>query len=244
MKKQLLDPIGTICKLVAINFTPIYTKISMQNHVLTLHTPNNYQFLVRLYNGDGKENISELYYVIIRIIKWYIQTEKQENIANVVNSDLVVYETPEKTKKIENSYKIIQSEEIKKILKYLCDAFKKLQKTYLYGNVVLAIQFYINIIDDGINGVFNDNRLPEYILSKEEEYQNLINYDKLKNLWELDDLRRITELYDKCFSVCNEATTNEKVKEALIGSYLQSIFAILNITEINFQELVQNSNKG
>ena len=71
-KKQLLDPLGTICKLVGLSFCELKTKISIQNHVLVLQKPYNYQPIVRTWYGDNKENISELYYAIIRVIKWYL----------------------------------------------------------------------------------------------------------------------------------------------------------------------------
>jgi hypothetical protein len=69
---QLLDPIGTMCKLIALCFSKFKTKIKISDHVLTLDSPNDFQGVIRWYYGDGKENISELYYVITRIIKWYL----------------------------------------------------------------------------------------------------------------------------------------------------------------------------
>ena len=116
-KKQLLDPLGTMCKIILLNFTELNTKISIQNHVLTLHRPYNYQFIIRMMNGDGRENISELFYVIIRIIKWYM-----------VDPHSLIFP------------------HIQKIVEYACVALSRLQETYAYGNVVLAIQFYINIL--------------------------------------------------------------------------------------------------
>ena len=63
VKKQLLDPLGTLCKLISLSFSEINTKISIQNHVLSIQKPYNYQFVLRMINGDGRENISELFYI-------------------------------------------------------------------------------------------------------------------------------------------------------------------------------------
>src|SRR5271156_5916382 len=115
MNKQLLDPIGTMCKLVGLIFNKTNTKIKISNHVLTLDKPDELQFLYRWWDQANKENISELYYVVIRIIIWYLVPE-QEDINNNLHT----------------------CQEFKKMVNYLCDSFIKLQNTYVNGgNVVL-----------------------------------------------------------------------------------------------------------
>ena len=234
VKKQLLDPLATICKLVSLNFSGINTKISIQNHVLSLQKPDdyqimkyNYQFLIRMVNGDGKENVSELFYVIIRVIKWYLVSSNETD----GNSE-------------ENYLAILNSQEIKRLIKYACHALKKLQETYEYGNVILAIQFYINILDDAVNGNYNDAKLPKYILDKEREFENLLDYDKLKNFWDYKKLKRICDLYDNCFSIYNDQEINNSEKGILIDGQLKIVKEILELADLDFQKLIQNSNKG
>lgn len=231
-KKQLLDPLGTLCKLAALNFTEIKTKISIHDHIMSLHGPNKWQSAVRFYNGDGRENISELFYVIIRVIEWYLSPP---------------LDYPEETTCDEspgnNWINIHNSEEVRKIIKFVCSGFRKLEETYEYGNVVLAIQYYINILEDALNGNFVEAKLPRYILDKEYEMANLINYDKLRNFWDISKLKRITELYEECFSV-QQNVMDSKVRDGLIDSYLQSIYKLIEISDIEFQQLVQNSRKG
>ena len=228
VKKQLLDPLGTICKLVALNFSEINTKISIHNHILALQKPYNYQFFIRMINGDGRENVSELFYAIIRVIKWYfINNEFEELDEN--NSNWIA---------------ISKSDEIKRLIKYSCTALRKLQETYEYGNVILAVQFYINIMEDSINNKYDDNKLPKYIIEKEKEYENLIDYKKLRNFWDLKKLKRICELYDNCFSIYNEPEMAKSQKEAFINGYLNSINTILELVDSDFQKLILNSNRG
>jgi len=255
MNKQLLDPLGTICKLVALNFNRIKTKVSIQNYVLTLQKPNGYQWMIRLYNGDGRENISELYYAIIRVVRWYLvkdykQVEELEVHVDRDNQMIPYDEEPveeivngEETIEL-NSNAIADCVELRKLIQYLCDAFTKLQQTYEYGNVVLALQFYINLLRDGLNGVFDDNRLPKYILDKEKEYENLLDYEKLKNLWEVKNIKRVCKLYDSCFKVRDDPEMSEEEKRCYINGYLKSIETILKITDKGFQKLIVNSNKG
>ena len=224
VKKQLLDPIGTLCKLISLNFSELNTKISIQNHTISLHKPYNYQFMLRMINGDGRENISELFHIILQIINWYLVVD------NYNNTD-------------ENWEHISKSEEIHKLVKYACCALRKLQETYEFGNVVLAIQYYINILEDANNGTYTNNKLPQSILDKENNNDNLLDYEKLKNFWDYKKLKRICNLYDDCFNVHNDILPlNEK--NGLIDGYLKSINAILELTDVDFHKLLSNSNKG
>lgn len=312
-KKQLLDPLGTMCKLVALNFNEKNTKISIQNHILTIQSPTGYQFMIRFYNGDGRENISELYYVIIRIVKWYLVTSSKVNKVNQVDrkDQEIFYEKNEETiddsisdsdesedsenyynsedNSVQNNITIINtfdnnnsdnksndsydnddndnnhnndnsndsdtsenknskglynSPYLKKMLKYMCNAFRKIQETYEYGNVVFALQFYINLIEDAMNGIFDDNKLPKYVLEKDKEFQNLLDYNKLKNLWTDKKLSDISELYDKCFEIKYDNDRDTKSKTAFINSYLRSIYSILETTDNEFLNLIHNSQKG
>lgn len=225
VKKQLLDPLGTICKLVALNFSELNTKISIHNHVLWLQKPNGLQFVVRMVNGDGRENISELFYVVVRVLKWYLSPYDE------IESE-------------DNWTHISKSEEVRRLIRYACSALRKLQETYEYGNVILAIQFYINILEDAVNGFYNENKLPKYVLDKETEFENLLDYEKLRNFWDYKKLKRICDLYDNCFSVYNDEEMALQEKEAMIDGYLRSINAILELADSDFQKLIQNSSKG
>lgn len=230
INKQLLDPMGSICKLIGLNFCAVNTRISIHNHILSLDdNPSNIQPLLRTWFRDTKENISELFYVIIRVIKWYL---------------VPIYKDSEENDKTRNWIQISSSEELQRLIKYACTALRKLQETYESGNVVLAIQFYINILEDAVNGIYNDNKLPRYIIEREQACNNLLDYDKLKNLWDLKKIKRICELYDNCFAIFNDTEMLSLEKDALFSGYLKSINAILELTDIDFQHLMQNSNKG
>lgn len=222
IKKQLLDPIGTMCKLVALNFCIDDTKISIQNHVLTLQYPNSYQFLIRLYNGDGRENVSELYYVIIRLIKWYVIASDEEN----------------------NAQEIGKSIKFRKMIEYLCKGLKKLQSTYKYGNVILSLQCYINLLEDSLNNKFDESSLPDFLIEMERKHKNFLDYDKLKNLWDVKRVNRIYDLYEQCFDIIESTTITKSNVDAFIQGYLKSVDIILTTTDKEFQKLIINNNIG
>lgn len=222
MQKQLLDPIGTVCKLISLNFNKIKTKISIHNHILTLQEPNGYQPFIRLVNGDERNNISELYYAIIRLIQWYV----------IEDEDMT-----------DETLSICKDPTLKRIIRYVCDAFRKLQETYREGNVVLTLQFYINTLEDAVEGRFTMDRLPKYLLEQERTYSNLLDYEKIKNLWTINKLKRICEAYDNCYDVLN-SEKNPETQNRYLEAYLQSVALLLDASDREFKELINNSQKG
>jgi len=223
MQKQLLDPIGTICKLISLNFNKLKTKISIHGHVLTLQEPSSYQPLLRMINGDERNNISELYYVIVRLIQWYVMEDDTMTDATKA---------------------ICRGDTIKRIIVYVCDAFRKLQETYREGNVVLTLQFYINILEDSINGRFNNGKLPAFLADQEVKYNNLLDYEKIKNLWNEDKLNRICEVYDNCYNVTRNEEFSQELKNHYLEAYIHSVSMLLDASDNEFKYLIQNSKKG
>lgn len=218
-KKQLLDPLGTLCKIISLYFKDLDTKISIHNHVLSLQEPGNYQPFIRMVNGDGRENISEIYYAIIRIIKWYIINETDEQ------------------------YKV-DEDDIRQLIHYACIALSKLQETYEHGNVVLAIQFYINLFNDAINGKFDESKLPEHIVKKDKMFDNLIDYNKLKGLWTSNKVKIIRKLYDECFDTRNNEDMTLREKQILLNCHVESVNEFLRTNDDEFQNLILNTTKG
>jgi len=143
-----------------------------------------------------------------------------------------------------NAIEIAKSDDFIEMIQYMCTAFTKLQETYEYGNVVLSLQFYINLLKDALDGKYSDERLPKYILEKDKEYENLIDYSKLKNSWNIEKIRRIKQLYEECIKLSDDTKQSEKTRDLLIKGYLQSIYSILDDGDIEFQKLIQNSNRG
>ena len=82
-------------------------------------------------------------------------------------------------------------------------------------------------------------------MEKDKEYETLLDYNKLKNLWSIKTIQRIHELYNSCFNVLNDPDiTNFETKDNLIRSYLKSINSMLDDSDKDFQKLIRNSNSG
>ena len=194
-KKQLLDPIGSMCHIVSLIFKPINTKIGINNHAIIVQDNSRFQWLDRYWNGDNRENISLLFNIVIRIIEWYVipLSGKYKTGEFVTESKSFDH--------LSDTEKKIFWDCIEKMCKYTCLAFERLQKTYYTGpeptNVVTTIQFYINTLEDSIEGKYSRHRLPKCIILAQQH--NLLDYNKIKTLWNGTKLNEICELYEKCF---------------------------------------------
>jgi hypothetical protein len=229
-KRQLLDPIGSICHIVSLIFKPLNTKIGINNHAIIIQETHMFQWLDRYWNGDNRENISLLYNIDIRVIEWYI-IPLSSKYKNIKNTDM----TEDERKKF--------WECLEKMCKFLCVAFDKLQHTYYTGpiptNVVTTIQYYINLLNDSLNGSYTPDRLPKCL--NEAENKNFLDYDKIKILWNGDKLKQICDLYEKCFEKLN---SSDRTKDDQISGYMQAVDKLLSIHDNQFRELICLSNEG
>lgn len=201
LKNQLLEPLNTILRLTLLYFKPLKSKIGIFNHAIFIDEPSIDRSLTRYMNGDKREHISFLYDSITRFIKWYL-LEDHPNIS-----------------------------ELREIGEYCCLGLKKLQQTYGKGNVVLTLQYYINILKDSIENNFEDELLPEHY----DNDSNLLDYDKIKNFWSEVNIIEIHDLLKKCF----QATDKDNIE-----SYVLAIDHFIVRSENHFRESVIHNNIG
>jgi hypothetical protein len=227
-KRQLLDPVGSICHIVSLTFKPLNTKIGINNHAIVIQESNLFQWLDRYWNGDNRENISLLYNIVIRVIEWYIipLSGKYKNKTDLDETERKKF-----------------WECLEKMAIFLCMAFDRLQYTYYTGpiptNVVTTIQYYINIIKDSLDGTYRPDRLPKCL--QESENKNFLDYDKIKILWNGEKLKQICDLYEKCFEKLN---SNDRTKDEQIAGYMHAVDKLLSIHDNQFRELICLSNEG
>lgn len=237
-KKQLLDPIGTMCHIVSLAFKPLNTKIGINNHAIVIQESHYLQFIDRYWNGDNRENISLLYNIVIRIIEWYIVplSQKYNN-----RQDLEI--NPHGFDNLTPEDKLLFWKCLEKMIHFSCVAFERLQYTYYSGpiptNVVLATQFFINTLRDSLNGNYSRENLPRCMV--EGENRNFIDYDKIKLLWSGKKLIKIIDLYEKCFAT---QKSDDPTKEDQIIGYMAAINKLLSIHDDEFRKLMCLSNEG
>ncbi len=75
-KNVILDPLSTLIKLSLLNFSPTNTKISIGDNIVTILDPGVLQGPYRFMNGDGREDLHNLYVPLIKSLEWFIDIDQ------------------------------------------------------------------------------------------------------------------------------------------------------------------------
>lgn len=228
-KKQPIDPICALCRIVSLNFKDIQTKIGINGHAINIQVPSNVQSLMRIYYGDNREDVFELFYLITHLIAWFLvptyNRRRLDELRDEQHGEEDEHPQPIR-KNIDDRFVV----ELKKMLVYMCDGLSRLQDTYKNGNVVLALQYYILLLKDGLAGDFTLDRLPKCLLEDLDIDTNMKT--KIVGMWNYERLHIVCDLYDNCFS---ELKKNLNKKTDIIDGYLLSIDNILSVYEREFK---------
>lgn len=227
-KMQLLDPIGVGCKLILLQFSETGTRLRIRDHVLELISPDYIESVLwRRWNGDSREDMCLLFASIIRFVELYLVNKPQsdEKITEDCDND----QEFDCNKTIDSLATEDSSTSLKKLANYMITGIPHLEEVYGLSCAGLTLQYYINLLSDGVDGSYSKRRLPSY--AQDVTNQNLFQPEKLRGIWKSEDIRRITELFDNCFS------TKEKNKIMLEG-YITSIKSILTAKDAEFRRII------
>jgi hypothetical protein len=205
-KKQLLDPLCSMCRIIELYFRPLGTKFGINEHSITIDMPTennknwynitNYQSYQRYWNADSRENISKLGIVIVRLIEWYIiptfELAKNKKKINTKNLEASIQFNSSDADEITILWICLDD-----LTDYFCFALEKLIETYNEGNTVWALQCYINILKNSKKGLYNSSHVPTTVIKNNI---NFIDYEKIKSLWSLEIIKEIHDLYKKCYT--------------------------------------------
>ncbi len=159
-KSHLLDPLNMIFKLSLLNICEPGTRISINNHVVSLDPPGIMQGAIRMYYGDGKDDLYLLLKSVVKIVEWYITQYIEQPVLDDIKH--IIITPPEKTSKsptgspkskkkilepindtktndIKLAKKIIikkvenkfyRNEHLKEVMIFACKGLERLQKFY------------------------------------------------------------------------------------------------------------------
>jgi len=68
---MVLEPMQVMIQLALLSYSPIGSKISVCNNILTIQKPSYVQGVTRWWNGDNKDDLYYLFHAIRRYYKWY-----------------------------------------------------------------------------------------------------------------------------------------------------------------------------
>jgi hypothetical protein len=204
-KKQLLDPLCSMCRIIELYFRPIGSKFGINDHCITIDMPTennnnwynitNYQSYQRYWNADSRENIAKLGIVIVRLIEWYIiptfELAKNKKKINTKNLEASIQFNSSDADEITILWRCLDD-----LTDYFCFALEKLIETYNEGNAVWTLQCYINILKNSKKGIYSSSHVPITVIKNNIHF---IDYEKIKSLWSLEIIKEIHDLYKKCY---------------------------------------------
>ena len=123
----ILEPMQVMIQLSMLAHSPIGTKISVNNNILSIQPPTHTQGVWRWWNGDNKDDLYYLFHAIRRYYKWY---KSQDDVV----------------------YQYILTWAIKGIDK-LSETYNKADK----NNIRHTLALYKNVLDLKADEIFKDN---------------------------------------------------------------------------------------
>jgi len=123
----ILEPLQVMIQLALLAHSPIGTKISVSNNILSIQSPAWTQGVYRWWNNDNKDDLYYLFHAIRRYYKWY---KTQDNKA----------------------YQYILTWAVKGLDK-LSETYNKADK----NNIRHTLALYRNVLDLKTDEIFKDN---------------------------------------------------------------------------------------
>jgi hypothetical protein len=231
-KRQFLDPISTISRIILLHFSPTNTKIRILDHTVQLVEDSLTEKIYRtVYYRDNRSDICVLYPIFVRYIELYL-IEKQKKLGlkndqrNYMGKSRSVEELVESNMTLEEiSYKYL-----KKLGDYAILGIKGLQRTYDYDNVVFTLQYFISLIREGINNQYTDDALPEHL--KELTKNNLLDDTKVQKIWEDAHIIELGKAFETCFEA------EKRNDEIILESNKKKILNILEKHDEMFKKML------
>jgi hypothetical protein len=124
----ILEPMQVMIQLALLAHSPIGTKISVSNNILSIQPPSMTQGVYRWWNNDNKDDLYYLFHAIRRYYKWY----KSQN---------------------DEAYQYILTWAVKGLDK-LSETYNKADK----NNIRHTLALYRNVLDLKADEIFKDNK--------------------------------------------------------------------------------------
>jgi hypothetical protein len=163
---------------------------------------------------------------------------QQFNFLGKMSSDSQKSETeikPEATQKPETTENVEVREKCYKYLQklggYMMKGLEKLGKTYGQCAATFTLQFYCNLLKAGVEGTYTQDLLPPEMREFTASH-DLLNSEKIKNLWSDANIIALGELFEKCFDA------HKKNDQQMIMAYGAAISTILDARDEEFKTMM------
>tara|TARA_B100001094_G_scaffold332913_1_gene407270 strand:- start:108 stop:755 length:648 start_codon:yes stop_codon:yes gene_type:complete len=194
-KKEILEPFCCLFRIIIFSYKQEGTKISISNNGIIYHEPNLAQGTIRFINGDGRDDLHNLYSPILKSIEWYPITNNDykyifinskngiEKLKNVYDKQSIIFHTLELYSNLLNNH-IEQKKNENELPDIGTSPFiEQLQNFWLDKEIIIMVNLlqiieltidenlknkYINIAEEIIK--LKEEKLHNYIITNSQSY--------------------------------------------------------------------------
>jgi hypothetical protein len=194
-KKEILEPFCCLFRIIIFSYKQEGTKISISNNGIIYHEPNLAQGTIRFINGDGRDDLHNLYSPILKSIEWYQITNNDykyifinskngiEKLKNVYDKQSIIFHTLELYSNLLNNH-IEQKKNENELPDIGISPFiEQLQNFWLDKEIIIMVNLlqiieltidedlknkYINIAEEIIK--LKEEKLHNYIITNSQSY--------------------------------------------------------------------------
>jgi len=153
-KNLILEPLCVIFRLAILKYKPPYTKLSIKDNSIVYQENTYDQGLIRMMEGDCREDLHNLYHPILKCIEWYSYDDYKfiydECITglNILNS---VYDRNSTIRHTLSHYiSVIQNQRIRGEVININPIIDKLKEVWAFSEIQSAISL-LKLIQEDIN---------------------------------------------------------------------------------------------
>jgi hypothetical protein len=149
------------------------------------------------------------------------------------------------TKETKKFLELYRNKHIISIIEFACIGLEKQQITYDDGNIILATQLAANCLRQAVEtGELDENIIPVKYRTINDKTNNLINVDKIMEIWDVRTLSKINELLCRCQESLDDAMKGDidpaSARNTMNG-YMNSIKSILMVLDEKFKKLIEQT---
>lgn len=229
-KNIILDPMSCLVKLALLSFYDKGTKISIYQNRIMFNEPGILQGTYRFFNGDGKEDLHNLFNPLQKSIDWYWEKDNDEInflFKNSING----------LKSLKKSYG--DNFMIQHVIDYYITILDKKKKNKLSKSIFDINNDNKNNQNDTCRELFDDNKknmdLNNNLANKQNKVINEIHCF-LKNLWSENEVKIIIQLF-KEFA---DKKGNENYSKEEVDNFLSTIHNITKTKEDKLFNFITN----
>jgi len=149
----VLEPLQVMIQLSLLSFSPVGTKITIYNNIISLQPPTITQPINRWFNYDKKDDIYHLFQVIKRFIKWYSNDSNTSHTVGSIFYSILVEQAKEGINNLIKTYQNCDMLTIIPVLQMYKDLLKNHDVTKIYDEEKTPNE-EINEINNSIDKIF------------------------------------------------------------------------------------------